>query len=195
MIDPNFVFLGIALTTLGNLSYVIDTVKGRVKPNRVSFFLWALAPLLAFSAQVNQGVGKESLLTLSVGLFPIVILLATFFNKKSEWKITKFDLVCGFLSLVGLVLWLITKEGNIAIVFSLIADGLAAIPTVVKAYKYPETETIWPWITVGISGLISLLIITTWNFANYAFPLYIFLANIVIFAEIQFKIGKRYSIH
>jgi len=51
-----------------------------------------------------------------------------------------FDLICGILSLVGLVLWMITKVGNVAIFFSIVADGLAAVPTLVKAYKYPDTE-------------------------------------------------------
>lgn len=190
MLNSNFVLIGILISGFGALSYIIDTLKGEVKPNRVSFFMWALAPLIAFAAEVKQGVGMESLLTLSAGLFPLLILIATFFNKKSEWKITKFDLACGFLSLIGLILWLFTRVGDIAIIFSITADGLAALPTIVKSYKYPETESGWPWITAVISSILTLLTIQTWNFANFGFPFYLFLVDLIIYIEVQFKIGR-----
>lgn len=75
-----------------------------------------------------------------VGFTPLCIFIASFFNKKSYWKITKFDLLCGLFSIFGLVLWYITKEGNIAILFAIFSDLSAGIPTLVKSFKYPETE-------------------------------------------------------
>jgi hypothetical protein len=36
MINQNFVILGAIIAAIGSLSYLIDTVKGKVKPNRVS---------------------------------------------------------------------------------------------------------------------------------------------------------------
>lgn len=191
MINENFVIVGTIIAALGTLNYLIDTVKGRVKPNRVSFLMWSVAPLIAFAAQLKQGVGIQSLMTFSVGFLPLTIFIASFFNKKAEWKLSRFDLWCGLLSLVGLALWLITQVGNVAIAFSIIADGLAALPTIVKAYKYPETESGWPWSTAAISGLLTLLTIKNWNFANYGFPLYISIATSIIFVLVQFKIGKR----
>ncbi len=190
MINQNFVLLGILINAAGSVSYIIDTARGNIKPNRVSFFLWSLAPLLAFAAALNQGVGIQSLMPLSVSLFPISIFIASFFNKKSFWKLTTFDLTCGALSLIGLLLWYITKVGNIAIFFSILADGLAALPTMVKAYKYPETEKSWPWLASTIGGFITLLSIKNWNFEQSGFPLYYTLTVLIIFIFVHFKIGK-----
>lgn len=144
-----------------------------------------------FFAEVGEGVGIQSLMTFSVGFFPLTILLASFLNKKSEWKLRRFDVVCGVLSFIGLVLWLITRVGNVAILFSITADSLAALPTIVKAYKYPETEKPWPWLTVPLNGLFTLLTIDSWNFAHYGFPLYILISGLVIYVPVKFKIGKR----
>jgi hypothetical protein len=182
------------ISAAGSFAYIIDTVKGKVKPNRVSFLLWAIAPMIAFAAQIGKGVGIESLMTLSVGILPLMIFGSSFINKKAEWKLTQFDLICGFLSIVGLIFWLITQEGNIAIAFSIIADGLAAIPTVVKAYKYPETEVAWPWLTASFGVIITLLTLNQLTFANSAFIIYIFIANTTIFSLVQFKLGKRASL-
>jgi len=191
MINPNFVIVGTLIGAVGAIAYLIDTVKGKIKPNRVSFLLWSIAPLIAFAAQIKQGVGIESLMTFSTGFLPILTFIASFVNKKAEWKLTGSDLLCGFLSLLGLILWLLTKVGNVAIFFSIVADGLAAVPTIVKSYKYPETELAWPWIATVFGVVLTLLTIKDWSFANSGFIIYILIVNTLIFSLVQFKIGKR----
>lgn len=190
MLNENFVFVGIAINAIGLTSYFIDTVKGKIQPNKVSFALWSIAPFVAFFAQINQEVGVQSFMTLSVGLFPIIIFLRSFVNKKAYWKLTKFDVGCGALSLAGLILWQITQVGNIALLFSIVADGLAYIPTILKAYKFPETESAWPWLAISANGLFTLLTISNWNFANYGFPIYFLIINLIVFIVVQFKLGK-----
>jgi len=191
MINQNFVILGAIIAAAGSVSYLIDTLKGKVKPNRVSFLLWSLAPLIAFFAEIKQGVGIQALMTFVVGFLPLTIFIASFVNKKAVWKLTGFVLMCGALSIVGLVLWYITKSGNIAIIFSILADGLAALPTVVKSFNYPETESAWPYFASTISAILTLLTVKVWNLANIGFPLYIILITLVIFSLVQFKLGKQ----
>src|SRR5690349_4744087 len=121
MLHQNFIIFGTLIGAAGSFAYLLDTVKGKVKPNRVSFLLWSIAPFIAFAAQIKQGVGLEALMTFSTGFLPLTTFIASFVNKNAEWKITKFDIVCGVLSIIGLILWLITKVGNVAITFSILA--------------------------------------------------------------------------
>ena len=190
MLPSYFVVIGTLIGAVGSVAYLIDTIKGKVKPNRVSFLLWSLAPFIAFAAQIKQGVGLEALMTLSTGFLPITVLAGSFLNKKAEWKLTKFDLFCGFLSIVGLVLWQITKVGNVAIFFSILADGLAAVPTIVKAYKYPDTELAWPWIASCFGVLLTILTLKELSFANSGFIIYILIVDAIIFSLVQFRIGE-----
>ena len=190
MINQNFVIVGAIIATGGSLSYLLDTLKGKVKPNKVSYLLWAIAPLIAFFAEIKQGVGLPALMTFMVGFLPLTVLVASFVNKNAAWKLSSFDVTCGALSLVGLVLWFITKSGNIAIVFSILADALAALPTIVKAFNSPETESAWPYFTGTISATLTLLTLQVWNIATCAFPVYILLVSLVIAALVQFKPGK-----
>ena len=191
MLNRNFVIVGTLISTSGAFAYLWDTIRGKIKPNRVSFLIWSIAPMIAFAAQIKQGVGLESLMTFSTGFLPLLTLIASFTNKKAEWKLTKFDLVCGFLSVVGLILWLITKVGNVAIIFSIVADGLAALPTLVKAYKHPETEIAWPWLATCFGVSLTLLTLNEWTFANSGFIVYIFIVDLMIFCCVQFKLGER----
>lgn len=191
MLNQNFVIVGTLIGTAGAIAYLVDTIKGNVKPNRVSFLLWAIAPMIAFAAQIKQGVGLESLMTFSTGFLPILVFIASFTNKNAKWELTRFDLVCGFLSVLGLIVWLITKIGNVAIFFSIVADGLAALPTLVKAYKYPETEIAWPWLATCLGVTLTLLTLNEWTFANSGFIIYIFAINLMIFVCVQFKLESR----
>ncbi len=88
-------------------------------------------------------------------------------------------------------MWLITKVGNVAIFFSIVADGLAGVPTIVKAYKYPDTELAWPWLATVIGVILTLLTIHGWTFANSGFIIYIFFLDGLIFILVQFRIGEK----
>ncbi len=194
MISENWIIIGVALQVLGSWSYLVDTIKGRVKPNKVSWLLWSIAPLIAFFAMIKQGVGMQAWVTFVVGFVPLVIFIASFFNKEAMWEIGKVDIICGVLSVLGLILWLVTKVGNIAIFFSIMADGLAAIPTIIKSYKEPETENATIFIFGIVNSLIGILTITNWNFETYGFPIYLLFVNAVIAFLIKSKVGKRFSV-
>lgn len=193
MINEKFVLIGAILNLLGSTTYAWNTFKGKTKPNRVTWFLWALAPLIAFSAQINEGVGLQSLMTFMVGFGPLMVFIASFLNKKAFWEITKLDIVCGVLSVVALILWAVTGDGNVAILLAIAADLLAGVPTLIKSYKAPETEHPDVFRNGAISAVITLLTIQTWTFANYGFALYILLICLTLYSLIRFKLGKRIS--
>lgn len=191
MIDEKFVFLAALLILIGDSTYLLDTIRGKVKPHKVTWFLWALAPFIAFAAQTDQKVGLPSLMTLAVGIIPVLIFITSFLNKKAYWKVTTFDIICGALALVGLLLWGATKIGNLAILFAILADGLAGLPTIVKSFKAPDTENYQVYLLNGLGAVVTLFIIKEWAFADYAFAVYLFSMASVLFLLIKFNLGKR----
>lgn len=193
MISEKFVIIAALLNLWGSLGYAYLTVKGKVKPNRVTFSLWALAPLVAFGAELDEGVGLLALMTFMVGFGPLLVLIASFLNKKSYWQLTNFDYTCGGLSLLGLSLWAITGEGNLAIGFAILADGLAALPTILKSYKAPHTESYSLYFLSMLGAGITILTIDKWTFAHYGFPVYIFVVCATIASLVKFELGLKFS--
>lgn len=197
MITQNFIYVGVLAQIIGASSYLVDTVKGKIKPNRVSWFMWMLAPMIAFAAEMKQGVGITSLVTFIVGFMPLLVFIGTFVNKKAEWKLNKLDLLCGIFSIGGLFLWLVTKVGNIAIFFSILSDGLAALPTVIKSFHHPESESDMAFWGQAINGGMALLVINKWNIQTFGFPLYLFILGIILILLIRLRLGiavKKYLI-
>ncbi len=124
--------------------YVRDTVRGHTQPNRVTWLLWAVAPLIGFAAEIGEGVGVIAVTTLtcSVG-FRAARGAGRLVRQppRLRLRLTPFDLACGALSVLALIAWQVTGSGNVAILFSVLADLLAAAPTLRKAYTSPHTET------------------------------------------------------
>lgn len=164
--------------------YIRSMFKGEAKPNRVTWLLWAIAPLIATAAAISNGVEWSVLPVFMSGFSPLLIFIFSFIVPNAYWKLTRFDYYCGGFSVLALALWAITKEPNIAIAFAILADGLAAIPTLHKAWHYPETEAAWPFVVGFVSTLSAFPLIKFWTFSEYAFPIYLVLINILLIISV-----------
>ncbi len=173
MISENWIYVGTAIGALGTAVYLRDTLRGTTKPNRVTWLLWAVAPLLAAAVEWDEGVGLRALPTFMVGFMPLLVLFASFHNPASVWRIRRIDYACGAMSVVGTVTWLVTRNGVLAISAAIAADFLAGVPTLMKSWTHPETETVHTYIGAVISMVILLLTIDHWTFDVAAFPVFI----------------------
>jgi len=181
------VFVAAIATLLATFVYIRSMFRGGAKPNRVSWLMWSIAPFIAAAAAVSNGVGWAALPVFMSGLSPFLIFTASFVLKKAHWKLTTFDYFCGVLSGLALVLWFVTKDPNVAITFAIASDALASIPTLTKAWNFPETEIAWPFIVGVFNASTSFLAITIWAFSAYAFPAYLIVINILLFFSVYKK--------
>jgi hypothetical protein len=177
MLPENFAIIGAIIGSLGGLYYLYDTIVGNAQPNRVTWLLWGIFPMVIFVAQRAQGVESLSWTSFVAGFTPFLIVAASYFNKKAYWKSSPRDYYLMAAALVGIILWAITDNPNLALLFSLLADMLAAIPTLIKSYSHPRSES---WIGYAISAFgfgISLLSVQTYNFETATFVAYVFILN------------------
>ncbi len=70
MIPESFALVSAFIGSLGGLYYVYETLVGEVKPNRVTWLLWGLFPMIMFAAQRVQDVAGMSGVTFAAGLTP-----------------------------------------------------------------------------------------------------------------------------
>ena len=168
----SLVIISTLLMVWGGYAYFRDTLAGRTKPNRVSWFLWAFAPLVSLSAafSVNADIWA-SVRVLVGGVVPGVIFLGSFFNRKSYWQLTWFDWICGGLSLTALLFWQLASSPLIAVLLATAANTFASIPTFIKAWNFPETETRLIFINSFLSAVLIIPAIPVWNIANSAFQI------------------------
>lgn len=186
---PHWLVIGsIAVSIFGSSTYIRDTLKGKTKPNRVSWSLWALAPLIGTAAALSAHADVWATIRIFLsGFLPLIVFSASFVNRQSYWKLTLFDALCGLCSVLALIVWAAVDSPQAAILLAALGDGFALLPTLRKAWTNPETETGLTYIAGLVSTLLVLPSIPVWNIENSAFQIYLLVANSLLIAIIYRK--------
>lgn len=180
MLPDYCAIIGAIIGSLGGFYYVYETILGKAQPNRITWLLWGIFPLIIFVAQRAQGAERVSWASFVAGLTPLLIVAASFFNKKAYWKSEPHDYYLMAAAILGIILWAITDKPNLALLCALLADMLAGIPTLIKAYRHPHSES---WIAYAVSAFgfgMSFLSVQIYNFENATFVAYLFLLNVAL---------------
>ncbi len=166
------------LSLTGAIAYIRDIVRGTSKPNLVTWGLWAFAPLIATGAALSAHADVWATVRIFIaGFGPLLIFCAGLCVPRRYWKLSRFDYACGGLSLVALFAWLGAHAPLASILFAAIADLFATLPTMRKAWRHPETETVYTYFIGLFTASIVIPAIPVWNIENAAFQLYLLVAN------------------
>jgi uncharacterized membrane protein AbrB (regulator of aidB expression) len=177
MLPDYFAMIGAIIGSLGGFYYLYETIAGKAQPNRITWLLWGIFPMVIFVAQRAQGVEGVSWASFAAGFTPLLVFAASFFNQNAYWKSQPRDYYLMAAAILGLILWAVTDKPNLALLFSLLADVLASIPTLIKSYRHPHSES---WIAYAVSAFgfgMSFLSIQTYHFENALFVAYVFILN------------------
>ena len=137
MLPPQIVYITVVVSLIGASFYIRNILKGKTRPNFVSWFFWMLAPFVGVFLQLKAGAGLSVLPVFMAGFIPFLVLVASVLKRNAYWKITFFDVACGIFAFVALILWILTQNTALSILFAILADALASVPTLVKTYKFP----------------------------------------------------------
>ncbi len=169
----------------GTFAYIRDMFRGKSKPNLITWGLWAFAPLIATGAALSASADVWSTVRIFMsGFGPFLVFLFAFVVRQGYWKLSKFDYICGILSLIALGTWLLADSPVLAILLAAIADLFATLPTLFKAWKHPETETLYTYLVGIFTASIVIPAIPVWNIENAAFQIYLLIANTALFVVV-----------
>ncbi|WP_018179576.1 hypothetical protein [Jongsikchunia kroppenstedtii] len=180
MLDPGWVIAGAALSLVGSISYAYATLIGAARPNVVTWSLWAAVPMVAFSAQMDSGVGLPALMTLSAGVGPSIVLISALLSRHMRVRVGVFDVVCGVVATSAVVVWLGLGRAPVAVLVAIVADSVALLPTLRKAWRDSVSERIEFYALVAVGAAITLLTITSWGLQEWAFAAYQLAACIIV---------------
>jgi hypothetical protein len=182
------VVLSAVISVAGSYAYIKDTLAGKTKPNRVSWSMWAIAPLIGTGAALSSGADFWATVRIFLaGFIPLLVFFVSFANRQGYWKITKFDSICGVFSLAAFIAWLAGDSPRVAIFLAVLGDGFACLPTIVKAWKHPETETGVTYLASFVSVLLVIPSIPVWNIENSAFQVYLLIASTLLLVAVYRK--------
>lgn len=184
MLPEQIIWIGVIVNLIGYFFYVKNIFFGQTRPNLVSFSIWTLAPFIGVFFQLKAGAGLSVLPVFMAGFGPLLVIIFSILHKNAYWKVNAFDIYCGLLAVVALIFYIFTHNLAISVLFAILSDGLAAIPTIIKSWKFPETESASIYLAGILANTLGLLIIKNWTFTIYSFGIYFILINLVIIFSI-----------
>ena len=156
------------LAILGNISYLTDVLKNRIKPHPYTWFIWSIVSCVIFFGQLQKGGGIGTLPTGVAESFNIVIFLFSLkylFSGRKE-HIRPIDHIFLVVALLGLIPWWLTKDPTISVIVVVSMDIVAFIPTLRKTWFNPNTEKPTLYGTNVLRHVMILFSLETYNIAT-----------------------------
>lgn len=179
--------LGLIATVIGiagGLPYIYNTYKKKTKPHRFAWGIFLVLSVIAFASQYSLGA-RASLIFYGWFVVNNIILFSLSMRKNGGYgDISPVNIICLILATAAIVLWKTTDSALIALLCTLIADGIGAILIVVKSYKHPYTETAVMWVAGTVATFLNILAVNKLDFGQLAAPVQVFLFNVAIVTAI-----------
>lgn len=167
----------IIISIIGIVPYMIGIIHGKVRPERVTWFVWSLILALGIASYAEAG-GSDSTWFL-IGDFLITFGVFLLSLWKGAGGLNRLDLACLGIALCGLALWQTSSLPLLGIVGALTADAVALLPTILKALKDPNSESASTFGFSSLAAMCGVLAVGEWNGVLLFYPVYLFIANFV----------------
>ena len=169
--------------------YIVDTLKGKTKPERATWFIWSVLGVIAFIAQMQLGATWSLLLT---GLDTAGCVLAFMLSLRygvGGW--TMLDKIALGIAAAGVAVSMLVHAPIVALLGVIAADASGSFLTIRKAFLMPDSETTISWLLVSVGALCSILLVRSQDVSLMLYPAYLLVANAGVVVAQAF--GKRYG--
>ncbi len=183
------IFIASIIEILGSIPYMLDTVKGKTKPNVVSWFTWTLLTAIGATAALAAHEPRTAILTYANAVSTGVIILLGL--KYGFAKFGWFDGLCQAGAIIGLILWLVFNSPTTAITATVTIDLIASLPTLRHCWLHPQEETWQTFFISGIGATIGLLALGVYNLNSLAYPIYLFILDFTLAFTVIISRNKK----
>ena len=163
--------LGVAAAvtaTAAYIPYIRSILKGKTKPNRASWWIWAVLGVIISASYWSVGARNSFWVTLPIGIVTTALLSLRY--GIGGW--TPFDRACLAGAGAGLAMWLLSGSPALALYICIFTDAVGYLPTLRKVYLDPGSEDKLTWCLFFAAGVLSLLSIDKWSAEIAIYPVY-----------------------
>jgi hypothetical protein len=182
------IILGIIAVTVGFVSYIPyfkNIFLGNTKPHMFSWLIWALLEGIAFFAQLSRGGGAGAWVTGTTAILCVLVFSVSL--SRGEKNIVFSDKISFAGAILGLILWLLSKDPLVAVILVSLVDFLGFIPTFRKSYFKPREETAKLYVMSILKLILSLFALQSVNLTTVLYPASLILTNALFITMILMR--------
>lgn len=183
--------VGILAGIIGILSfipYVLDMLKGKTRPNKATWLIWAVLGIIIAVSYYLAGARETAWVPIGYAFGIVVVALPALKYGEGGW--TNLDKACLVGAGAGLALWAVTNNPVLPLYLTIAIDAIGAVPTIKKAYLRPETESRDSWLMFLVANTLNLFAISEWTLVVASYPVYVLVLSAVMSALLVRKKAK-----
>lgn len=182
------VIVAAVLALVGNIPYLRAVLRKEVKPHPYSWFVWSIVSAVTLLGGIQKGAGFAAVAIAASEVFTILIFIFALRNgiRESFKNVPKQDTLFLIVALLGLVPWWITKDPTLSVVVVVCIDLVAFIPTLIKTYKDPKSESGILFVMNVLRHILILCTVSEYNIATTFHSIAMILTNSLMTGFIQF---------
>lgn len=140
------------------IPYLVSIFRGHTKPERTSYFIWVILEGVTVSSYIATGARTTIWTGVAYTFTAFIIFILSI--KHGIGGFSPFDIICFLLAMAGIALWFSTSDALLTLYFSTGVSFIAYLPTIKKAYFFPETENTFSWAMTFCTALINVCALT-----------------------------------
>ena len=150
------------------------------RPVVSTWVLWLGIGILLFVTSFQAGAHwGTTLLPILMGVInPAIIVFLSI--RYGEYKWSKLDTVCVVICVVTVIIWQTTQSPVLGILGGVLADMIAATPQLIKSWKDPKDEPVFPWAMFSFASALNILAVEEWVVQYWLFPVYMTIMSSVL---------------
>ncbi len=170
--------LSVALAVIAAIIYVFQTLRGDVRPHPLSWFLFGILSATGYWVQRDEGAHQGSWTLLAMTIICLVFVAASVARgerrfSRQEWS---FAVAGGAV----FVLYLFTREPNLAAALTTVVDALGYGPTFVRGWSHPRKDSVTSFALNGAKFVPSLMAMDPLSFATSFYPATLLVLNTAV---------------
>lgn len=166
--------------------YIHSIFKGQTRPHPFSWFIWGLLTTIGFFAQISDGAGIGSIITLASAFISFFIAGIGYIKRKNI-TISSSDKWAFVLSLLAIPLWIITQTPLWSVILITLIDVAGFYPTFRKSWHAPEQESVLSFTLGGFKHFFTIMALENYSIVTALFPFSLVLSNFTLIAMIYIR--------
>jgi hypothetical protein len=181
-----------ALTMVCALPYLVGAARGSVRPQRMSWFVFALLSAVAAATQMSAGGGPGAWLSLGSAIgFGSVFLISI---PRGEGGASAGDIVALLTGAAAVAIWLATDRPLLALATVIVAEVAAVGLSVRKAGIDPDSEAASSWAIDAVAGVVAIAAVTQISTDQLLYPVHHTVVNLWMVIAVVRGRRRRYRL-
>jgi hypothetical protein len=174
-IAPVLGVLAGAIGVADTIPYVRDILRGKTRPHRGTWLIWATLTVVAVFSQHADGASWSLVLVASQAVAMTLIFALSV--RRGVGGVSRGDLTLMTVAAAGVAGWLIADEPLVATACVVAADLIAAGMMVPKTWRDPGSETLVTYAFASLGGALATGAVGALDVSLLLYPAYYCLVN------------------